>query len=103
MKNFSLLFVVCVCCVAGANGQVAGALNSQVQVITMPYHTEHASQTGLATGQNLLERSGGSYAKGERPLWEVYELAPEAPLGDAAREARKEHATAKKATKIWHN
>jgi hypothetical protein len=104
MKTFSLLFVVSVCCAVSAVGQVSGnSLSSQVQVFTMPDHSEHATQTSLAAGQNLMERSGSSYAKGERPLWEVMPLAPETPLGDSARAIRKEHAAARKAVIVWMN
>ena len=104
MKTFSLLFVVCVCCAISATAQVSGnAISAQVQPFTMPDHAEHATQTSLATEQTLREHSGGTVAKGERPLWEVYQLSPEIPLGDSARAARKEHAFARKATRIWAN
>jgi hypothetical protein len=104
MKTFSLLFVVCVCCAIGVSGQVSGnAISAQVQPFTMPDHAEHATQTSLASEQTLREHSGGTVAKGERPLWEVYQLSPETPLGDSARAVRKEHASARKATIFWSN
>jgi len=40
-------------------------------------------------------------AQGERPAWEVMGSAEEMPLGDAAREYRKEQATAEKARIVW--
>lgn len=104
MKTFSLLFVVCVCGLAGAQSVAGhGALNAQPQMITMPDYTEHASQIGLGHEQSLFERAGSASARGERPLWEVMPPSVETPLGDTARELRKEHASAKKAVKVWTN
>ena len=51
----------------------------------------------MALEQNLLENASYSYARGERPLWEVQPLAHQVPLGDIARALKKEHETAKKA------
>jgi hypothetical protein len=104
MKIFSLLFVVCICGVASAQSVVGhGALNPQPQMITMPDYAEHASQVGLGREQSLFERAGSASARGERPLWEVVPPSVETPLGDTARELRKEHASAKKAVRIWTN
>jgi hypothetical protein len=104
MKNFFFLFVVCSFCAASALAQAGGgSANVQPHALAMPSHTLRASQTALSTTQNLLERSGSTSARGERPLWEVMQLAPEAPLGDAARALKAEHASAKKARVVWSN
>jgi len=104
MKTFFFLFMVCAVCCVGASAQISGSIaNSQPQMFTMPDHFEHASQVGLATSQNLMERSGSVSYQGERPLWEVAPSAPVVPLGDLAREARKEHVSAKKAVRVWMN
>ena len=42
-------------------------------------------------------------AQGEMPLWEAVPERREIPLGDAARELKKEHANVKKARKVWEN
>jgi len=104
MKTFSLLFVVCVVCAAGASAQLAGsARSSQPQVFVMPESTQHASQTSLAQGHDLLEHSGVASTHGERPLWELMPEAQVTSLGDSARALRKEHAAAKKAVILWSN
>lgn len=104
MKTFFFSFVVTTICAVGAAGQTnLATLSSQPYVYTAPSHTQHATQTGMSSGQNLIERGGSTAAHGERPLWEVMPLAPEKPLGDSAREARKEHVAAKKAHIVWSN
>ena len=60
----------------------------------------HAQSTPLAVEHPLV--GGGpntyTYARGERPLWEFGPFsAPERPLGDVARDCRKEKQAAKKA------
>jgi hypothetical protein len=104
MKTYFFSFVVTTICVVGAAGQTnLATLSSQPYVYTAPSHTQHATQTSMPSGQNLMERGGTTAAQGERPLWEVMPLAPETPLGDSAREVRKEHAAAKKARIVWSN
>ena len=105
MKNFLFLFVVCAFGAVGAVGQINGGvvLSSQPQVLTLPDHPGHASETGMSAEHNIMERSGSSYAQGERPLWEVMQLTPGIPLGDSARALREEHVTAKRAVIVWNN
>jgi len=58
----------------------------------------------MAQAQSLFVGSGlVTVAQGEMPLWEAVPERQEIPLGDAARRERKEHATAKKARKVWEN
>jgi len=105
MKNFLFLFVVCAFGAVGAVGQVNGGavFSSQPMVFTLPDHPAYASATGMSAEHNIMERSGSSYAQGERPVWEVMQLMPGIPLGDSARALRQEHATAKKAVIVWKN
>ena len=104
MKTLSILFVVCVAGVAGASAQLAGPTRSaQPQVFVMPEYTQHASQVSLAAGHDLLEHSGVTSARGEKPLWELMPEPQVTPLGDSAREIRKQHALAKKAAILWSN
>jgi len=99
MKSCFFLFAVCILGSVGAAGQTVGGywLNGQPQMLVMPEHTQHASQTPLAQEQDLRERSTYSYAQGERPVWEFMPEAAFVPLGDLARILRDQHATAKKA------
>jgi len=78
-------------------------LSSQVQVLELPSHPQHASQQPPPTEQSLFEQSINTYARGERPLWEVTPPVKVVPLGDIARMLKKEHAIAKKAEFVWEN
>ena len=92
------LFLLCVLCASTALAQTGGgALSNEVQVFQMPSHEHRATQQTLAKEQSLLESSDFLAVEGERPLWEVQPLARQVPLGDIARELRKEHETVKKA------
>ena len=105
MKKLFFLFVVCGFCAAGAVGQVSGALSSTptTSPLTMTGHLQRASQTPMATTQNLIGHFSTMSAKGEKPLWEFMSAPTEAPLGDVAREIKKEHEGAKKAAFVWIN
>jgi len=111
MKASSLMkaAVVVLCCLGGtaAFGQSfygnAPVLNTQPpQMLEMASHSEHASQKSMAEEQNLLENSTYSYARGERPLWEVASHATES-LGEAARRLRQAHAAVKKSSVVYVN
>jgi hypothetical protein len=106
MKKLFFLSLVCGFCATGAMAQIGGAVTSAPT--TSPFvisgHLQRASQTPLASNQNLIGHFSTVSAKGERPLWEVMPAStPEVPLGDLARIVRKEHATAKKAAVYWTN
>jgi hypothetical protein len=102
MKNCFFLLAVCVLASVGAAGQTAGSyfLNGQPQMLVMPEHPQHASQTPLAQEQDLRERSTYTYARGERPAWEFMPPPPFVPIAGLARTLRDEHARAKKAVVI---
>ncbi|MFI5109841.1 MAG: hypothetical protein ACHP78_13480 [Terriglobales bacterium] len=68
---------------------------------TAPDHSLHASRHGLGTEYDLRESGGVTMARGELPAWEVISLTEETPLGDVARDYRKEHAAAQKARIVW--
>lgn len=105
MKRFSMmLFATCLFTAVGAFGQsMAGGLGGQPQMLVIPDHPQHASQTGLAQEQCILERSDSVYAHGERPLWEFMPPEPFVSIADVARAYRREHAMAKKAVIVWKN
>jgi hypothetical protein len=72
--------------------------------IQMTSHPQTAALHSLAPEQSLV--GGGpstyAYAQGERPLWEFGPfLPPPTPLGDVAREVRKQKQTAKKADFVF--
>ena len=79
-----------------------GYISSQPVPVIIPSHPAHAEYAPLATEQSVVV--GGSYliGQGERPLWDI-PRAPEKPLGDSARELKKEHAQNKRARIIWEN
>ena len=85
---------------ASAFAQTAALLPSQPQILHMTDHPMHAEIMALATEHSLV--GGGpstySWAQGERPVWEFGPVsdAPR-PLGDIAREYRKEKQTSRKA------
>src|SRR5437763_15367527 len=98
MKKCLFLFWLCAFSAVGASAQLLSgyALNGQPQMLTIGDHPQHASLSGLAQEQDLLEHSTYTYAHGERPLWELMPLPPPgAPLGDIARAFRDEHALAR--------
>jgi len=100
------LFVLWLFCATGVWGQSAvggSSLSYEPVVSWAPSHAQHASQQPMAQGHNLLEASSFNYARGERPLWEVAPQTKPTPLADTARALRKEHAAARKATKVWSN
>jgi hypothetical protein len=99
MKNCFFLLAVCVLASVGAAGQTVSSywMNGQPQMLVMPEHPLHASQTPLAQEQDLREQSTYIYAQGERPVWEFMPPPRFVPLADLARTLREEHAKAKKA------
>jgi len=102
MKSCFFLFALCVLGSVGAAGQTIGSywLTGQPQMLVMPEHPLHATQTPLAEEQDLRERSTYVYAQGERPAWEFMPAPHFVPIADVARMLRDQHATAKKAVVV---
>lgn len=106
MKNLVLLCAVCAFCTVGAFGQSAlggNALSAQPIIFTIADHPQHASQTGMAQEQNILEHSESVSGHGERPLWECMPEEQFVSLGAIARAYREQRALAKKASVVWKN
>ena|SRR5438270_11459503 len=106
MKSFLTVLAMCVFGAGSAAGQTLGnlsAANGQPAMFAMQDHPQHAIVTEMAHEEDLLEHSNITYARGERPLWEVMQETPTTPLGDMARALKHEHANAKKALLIWKN
>ena len=101
----ALFLGFCLASATGAMGQYAASAGyaPMATTFTPVDHTMHASSMPLATAQSLFQGSGDTVAQGEMPLWEAVPERREIPLGDAARELKKEHANVKKARKVWEN
>jgi len=70
----------------------------------MTDHPLHAEQHDMAPEQTLFAaNSPYIFAQGEQPLWQFPTDKRVTPLGDVAREFRKEHEAARKAEVIWVN
>lgn len=99
MKTVLLILMIVFASVAW--GQTSAAvLSSQPQVIRMTEHPMHAEATPMAREQSLFGGGPDTYtfAHGERPLWEFGPVsAPERPLGDVARDCRKQKQSVRKA------
>jgi len=51
--------------------------------------------------RSLFASSSVTFAHGERPAYEILGFPQSRPLGDVARDYRREHETAKKAKIVW--
>ncbi|MFZ3212850.1 MAG: hypothetical protein WA188_15210 [Terriglobales bacterium] len=85
----------------GAFGQIGGGSPQMESVWTPPDHALHAEPHAMSAEHDLREHSGVSMARGELPAWEVLRPAEEIPLGDVARDYRREHASARRARIVW--
>lgn len=94
------LFALCFFAATAALGQTASVLYATPQPLHMTEHDEHASQHAMAQETNLFGDSPYSYAHGEVPLAELGSPIFSTPLGDIARDARREHSAAPKAVRI---
>lgn len=98
-----LLLVLCLFSTSAAFGQYwASHLDSQPQVYRAPDHPAHASYATIRDEQGIVGGGGAIFAQGERPAWDFPQAAP-VPLGDRARELKKQHAMVKKARVVWEN
>jgi len=97
MKMTILLF--CLFCATAAFGQYYYSVGTAPIQSTYnpPSHPSRAVSQPMSVEQNLLGGNSITSAQGEMPLWEAPAMSHEAPLGDIARELRKQHAVAKKA------
>lgn len=94
------LLILIVFCTAAALGQTAGVISSQPQVVQIMGNPLHAETKPMATEHPLVGGGPSTYtvASGERPLWEFGPVSEgPSPLGDVAREYRREKQSSKKA------
>jgi len=101
----TLLCAAIVLAATAAFGQTASVIPSQVSPIYVPDHPQHASQHGMAKEESVLENNCNVSAHGERPLWEFASPRVERPLGDIARELRRQrdYLAAKRASSVVEN
>jgi hypothetical protein len=98
-----ILLIVCLLSTSAAFGQYfANHIDNQPQVYHAPDHPLHASYAPIADGRGIVGGGGVSFAQGERPVSDFPQMAA-LPLGDAARELKKQHAQLKKARFVWEN
>jgi hypothetical protein len=97
------LLALCILCCSTAFGQINGTILSSVPQPPSFYSNPlHAAPKTMASEETLLTDSTYSYARGERPLWEIPQAERES-LGDAARRLRQEHASVKKSSVVYIN
>ena len=99
----ALFLGFCLASATGALGQSAIGYAAMSSTFVPADHVMHASTVPMAQSQSLFQSAGVTVAQGEMPLWEAVPERPEIPLGDAARRERKEHASVKKARKVFEN
>jgi hypothetical protein len=99
----TILLALCFLGSTAAFGQVGAVLYNEPSVFDVPSHPHHASRQSMRTSENLRDESDVVSARGERPLWEVAPKIKVVPLGDIARELKKEHEAVKKSDVIWEN
>jgi len=85
-----LLYAAFVLAATAAVGQTAAVIPNQVSPVYVPDHPQHASQHAMAKEESVLENNCNVSAHGERPLWEFASPRVERPLGDIAREFRRQ-------------
>src|ERR1700685_4171654 len=88
----------CLLCAGSALGQNAPVLPNTPQPLQMSDHAAHADEHSMRSETSLFgNNSHYAYAQGEVPLAELGSPIYHTPLGDIARDFRKEHSVAPKA------
>lgn len=83
-------------------GQVAAVgVSAQPQIVEFASHTQHAEPHALADETPIVGGGSYSYAQGEQPLWQFGPVSEPKPLGDVAREFRKQKVVAKRAEIVF--
>jgi hypothetical protein len=98
-----ILFVLLLLSTSAAFGQYgANHIDSQPQIVHIPDHPEHASYAPMAGEHSILGGGNFAFGQGERPASDFPQMAA-VPLGDVARELKRQHARVKKAHVLWEN
>jgi len=92
------LLILFLLCTSAAFGQAQASISSQAQPAVFADHPQHAAPHAMATETPIAGGATDAYAyeHGEQPLWQFGPVKEEIPLGDVAREYRKEKAGLKK-------
>jgi hypothetical protein len=101
MKRLLLTFLLL--SASAAFGQLyANTINATPQPYHSPDHTSHASYATMTEEHGIVGGGGFTFGQGERPVSDFPQMAA-IPLGDSARELKKQHAQLKKSHKVWEN
>jgi hypothetical protein len=86
-------------CATMAFGQTGGStlVAPNASNFQITDHPTRAISTAMPMEQNLLGTNSLTSSSGEMPLWEAPSMTHEVPLGDTARELKKQHDAAPKA------
>jgi hypothetical protein len=97
------LFFLFILCSAMTFAQASGSISANVEMMQMTEHPRHAEQHDMGVESPLVggRADNYTYAQGERPLWEFGPVSQPVPLGDIAREYRKEKMNARKAQFVF--
>lgn len=103
IKLLVLCFFVAISATAAFSQSNGTVLSSEINSgITFTSHQMRASQQPATLEQSLLTNSANISGHGERPLWEFAQPKEEKPLGDVAREYRRERAENQKKPVFVH-
>jgi hypothetical protein len=98
-----ILFVFVLLSANAAFGQyIVNHIDNQPQPFQAPDHPAHASYSQMAVERPIVGGGGFSFGQGDRPASDFPQMAA-VPLGDTARELRKQHTKVKKAHIVWEN
>ena len=99
----TILLVSCLLTASVVFGQgYYGSRVSEPQIYMPADHTAHASYAPMAQERGIGGGGSPTFAQGDRPASDFPQVAS-APLGDTARELKKQHAQVKKARFVWEN
>ncbi|HTZ84241.1 MAG TPA: hypothetical protein VMB66_13670 [Candidatus Acidoferrales bacterium] len=101
MKITLTILVFLVLFSAAAFGQATVGVSAQPQIVQFAEHPLHAEPHDMATETPIAGGGSYSYAQGEQPLWQFGPVSEAKPLGDVARELRKQKLVAKRAEIVF--
>ncbi|MGA3196632.1 MAG: hypothetical protein ABSD39_16665 [Terriglobales bacterium] len=98
-----ILFASLLFSASAAFGQyTVGHIDNQPNVFHPAEHPATAYYAPMAGERSIVGGGGTSYIQGDRPASDFPQMAS-VPLGDMARELKKQHLKAKKAHIVWEN
>jgi len=100
-----ILFVLCLLSTTAAFAQYYGGsstINSEPRLYSFPSHPGNAAYAPMSQERNILAATSYNSVQGERRPSD-FPQAEAVPLGDVARELRKQHAELKKSRVVWIN